>query len=87
MIILQSTVKFMQEILSLCENRRVLFDNKTKDEFKRAEQVQQLLSLVNMVIVQNGGKPYTDELFVELQVSVFIIFGNFVAFGVKLSWQ
>uniref|UniRef100_A0A5B7C3N3 AIG1-type G domain-containing protein n=1 Tax=Davidia involucrata TaxID=16924 RepID=A0A5B7C3N3_DAVIN len=57
----------LKEILLSCENRRVLFDNKTKDENKRAEQFQQLLSLVNMVIAQNGGQPYTDELFVELK--------------------
>ncbi|KAJ9186251.1 hypothetical protein P3X46_001852 [Hevea brasiliensis] len=57
----------LKEILTLCKNRRVLFDNKTKDELKRAEQLQQLLSLVNMVLVQNGGQPYTDELFAELK--------------------
>ncbi|ESR54807.1 hypothetical protein CICLE_v10020869mg [Citrus x clementina] len=54
--------KPLKEILQLCDNRRVLFDNKTKDEAKRTEQVGQLLSLVNSVIVQNGGQPYTDEL-------------------------
>ena len=48
----------------------MLFDNKTKDESKRVEQVQTLLSLVNMVIAQNGGQPYTDEIFAELKVIV-----------------
>ena len=67
-----------QEILGLCENRRVLFDNKTKDETKRAKQVGELLSLVNMVIAQNG-EPYTDDIFVELKVSLFIIFIEFLA--------
>jgi len=57
----------LKEILDLCENRRVLFDNKTKDEAKREEQLEQLLSLVNVVIEKNGGQPYTDELFVELK--------------------
>ncbi|XP_062153793.1 immune-associated nucleotide-binding protein 9 [Alnus glutinosa] len=57
----------LKEILVLCKNRLVLFDNKTKDESKRVEQVQQLLSLVNMVIAHNGGQPYTDELFAELK--------------------
>lgn len=46
----------------------MLFDNKTKAELKRVEQVQQLLSLVNGIIMQNGGQPYTDELFTELKV-------------------
>lgn len=59
--------KPLKEVLSLCKNRCVLFDNKTKDEKKKYEQVQQLLSLVNMVISQNGGQPYTNELFQELK--------------------
>ncbi|KAF7836455.1 immune-associated nucleotide-binding protein 9 [Senna tora] len=57
----------LKEILDLCGNRRVLFDNKTKDEIKQFAQVQQLLSHVNMVIAKNGGQPYTDELFAELK--------------------
>ncbi|KAI5567509.1 hypothetical protein BDE02_13G094900 [Populus trichocarpa] len=57
----------LKEVLKLCENRRVLFDNKTKDLFKRAEQILELLSLVNRVIEQNAGQPYSDELFAEIQ--------------------
>ncbi|KAG8472695.1 hypothetical protein CXB51_034521 [Gossypium anomalum] len=57
----------LKDILGLCGNRLVLFDNKTKDETKRVKQVQDLLTLVNMVIEQNGGKPYTDEFFAELK--------------------
>ncbi|XAR57561.1 hypothetical protein NMG60_11025744 [Bertholletia excelsa] len=57
----------LKEILLLCENRMVLFDNKTMDEMKKAEQLRLLLSLVNKVIDQNGGQPYTDEIFVELK--------------------
>ncbi|KAA3487057.1 protein AIG1-like [Gossypium australe] len=57
----------LKDILGLCGNRLVLFDNKTKDETKRVKQVQDLLTLVNLVIEQNGGQPYTDELFAELK--------------------
>ncbi|KAI9075532.1 hypothetical protein K1719_036697 [Acacia pycnantha] len=57
----------LKEILALCKNRYILFDNKTKDERKRHKQVEQLLSLVNKVVSQNGGKPYMDELFTELK--------------------
>ncbi|XP_062101584.1 immune-associated nucleotide-binding protein 9 [Humulus lupulus] len=57
----------LKDILSLCANRLVLFDNKTKDERKKAGQVQHLLSLVNNVIAQNGGQPYTDEIFTEVK--------------------
>ncbi|KAH9781288.1 Immune-associated nucleotide-binding protein 9 [Citrus sinensis] len=60
--------KPLKEILQLCDNRWVLFDNKTKYEAKRTEQVQQLLSLVNAVNVKNGGQPYTNECFAELKV-------------------
>ncbi|KAJ9559748.1 hypothetical protein OSB04_004908 [Centaurea solstitialis] len=55
------------EILRLCGNRFVVFDNKTKDETKKADQVQQLLSLVNMVLEKNGGEPYTNEIFTDLK--------------------
>ncbi|KAL5073431.1 hypothetical protein RYX36_012415 [Vicia faba] len=57
----------LKEILSLCGNRCILFDNKTKDEKKRASQVQQLLEFVNSVVSRNGGRPYTDDLFAELK--------------------
>ncbi|KAK8489716.1 hypothetical protein V6N13_093079 [Hibiscus sabdariffa] len=59
--------KQLKDVLFLCGNRYVLFDNKTMDETKRMEQVQHLLALVNKVTEQNGGQPYSDELFLELQ--------------------
>ncbi|PRQ20272.1 putative P-loop containing nucleoside triphosphate hydrolase [Rosa chinensis] len=70
----------LKEILGLCGNRYVLFDNKTKDESKRVEQVQRLLSLVNLVISQNGGWPYTDERFAKGKVFVVFsfIYSNFL---------
>ncbi|TKY49789.1 AIG1 protein [Spatholobus suberectus] len=57
----------LKDILVLCGNRRVLFNNKTKDERKRFGQVQQLLNLMNIIILQNGGQPFTNELFIELK--------------------
>ncbi|CAJ2655397.1 unnamed protein product [Trifolium pratense] len=57
----------LKEFLTLCGNRCVLFDNKTKDEKKQSEQVQRLLSFVNTVVSNNDGRPYTDELFTELK--------------------
>ncbi|KAK8469152.1 hypothetical protein PHAVU_005G006200 [Phaseolus vulgaris] len=57
----------LKDILVQCENRKVLFDNKTKDETKQLEQVQQLLNLVNMVISKNNGQPYTNKIFVKSQ--------------------
>ena len=52
----------------MCENRFVLFDNKTKDENKKSEQVKKLVSFINMVSLKNAGKPYTSEMFNELKV-------------------
>lgn len=57
----------LMELLNQCENRRVLFNNRTTDWTKKEGQVQELISLVNLVVEKSGGKPYTDELFVELK--------------------
>ncbi|KAL0351297.1 UNVERIFIED_CONTAM: Immune-associated nucleotide-binding protein 9 [Sesamum calycinum] len=57
----------LKETLRMCGNRCVLFDNRTKDESKKAEQLMELLSFVNAVVDNNGGKPYTDDLFFELK--------------------
>ncbi|KAI3807084.1 hypothetical protein L1987_23006 [Smallanthus sonchifolius] len=58
----------LNETLSLCGSRHLLFDNKTDDETKKVNQVKELLSLVNMVSGKNGGKPYTNEIFTEMKV-------------------
>ncbi|KAF1876032.1 hypothetical protein Lal_00006663 [Lupinus albus] len=57
----------LQEFLTQCENRCVLFDNKTKDEEKKFQQVKKLLSFVDMIISQNGGRPYSNEIFTVLK--------------------
>lgn len=49
----------------MCGNRCVLFDNLTKDEAKKSEQLNRLLRLVDTVGENNGGIPYTNELFVD----------------------
>ncbi|GAB2219659.1 hypothetical protein Droror1_Dr00007296 [Drosera rotundifolia] len=57
----------LQKILAACNNRRVLFDNRTKDERKKAAQRKELLSLIDMVMEENGGRPYTNEFFAQLK--------------------
>ncbi|KAK9075548.1 hypothetical protein SSX86_003873 [Deinandra increscens subsp. villosa] len=64
---LEDSPESLKETLSLCGDRCVLFDNRTKDLSKKTQQVQELLSLVNMVLTKNNGKPYTDEIFSELK--------------------
>lgn len=63
----QECPQAFHETLRLCKNRVVLFDNKTKDESKKSEQLQQLLDLVNTITEENGGQPFSDEFFVELK--------------------
>ncbi|KAK4377394.1 hypothetical protein RND71_003690 [Anisodus tanguticus] len=58
----------LKETLVKCGNRQVLFDNKTEDPLKKAEQLRNLLEHVNLVVEKNGGKPYTLGLFEELKV-------------------
>ncbi|KAJ9560077.1 hypothetical protein OSB04_005237 [Centaurea solstitialis] len=55
----------LKEILCLCGNRCVLFDNKTNDEAKKSNQVNRLVSCVNIVLEKNGGEPYANEVFTE----------------------
>ncbi|XP_031390133.1 immune-associated nucleotide-binding protein 9-like isoform X1 [Punica granatum] len=57
----------LKDVLALCGNRQVLFDNKTKDQDKKIAQVRELFSLVDAVISQNGGKPFSDEIFAEMR--------------------
>lgn len=59
----------MQNVLHICKGRVVLFDNITKEEIRRSHQLHQLLSLVNMVDNENGGQPYTDEIFKQVKVN------------------
>ncbi|KAF5806484.1 putative AIG1-type guanine nucleotide-binding (G) domain-containing protein [Helianthus annuus] len=70
----------LMETLSQCGNRCVLFDNRTKDERKKTQQTQQLLSLVNTILT-NMGKPYTHETLRELKVCLnHIIFITILPF-------
>ncbi|XP_060186876.1 immune-associated nucleotide-binding protein 9-like [Lycium barbarum] len=58
----------LKEVLKQCGNRQVLFDNKNQDPLKKAEQLSNLLLLVNLVVEKNDGRPYTEDLFKELKV-------------------
>ncbi|KAK6787265.1 hypothetical protein RDI58_015790 [Solanum bulbocastanum] len=60
-------LEFQDEVLAICQNRVVLFDNRTKDPIKQADQLKELLFQVNLVVEKNGAKPYTNDLFKELK--------------------
>ncbi|KAL7154123.1 hypothetical protein ABFS83_04G213500 [Erythranthe nasuta] len=57
----------LKETLRMCGNRHVLFDNRTKDEADKSEQLKQLLALVNAIVDKNGGKPHMNKQFVEVK--------------------
>lgn len=60
--LLDSCPEFLTRVLRLCGQRKVLFDNKTKDKDKKATQLKQLLDHMADVEKQTGGKPYTDNM-------------------------
>ncbi|XP_015168400.1 protein AIG1-like [Solanum tuberosum] len=62
--------ELLKETLAMCENRVVLFDNKTQNQIKRAEQLRELLFEVNLVVEENDGKPYTNNLFKKFKANV-----------------
>ncbi|KAH9524065.1 Immune-associated nucleotide-binding protein 9 [Bulinus truncatus] len=51
----------MMELVKECDNRVVLFDNKTKEKAKKFEQLDGLLDIVQMLTLNNGR--YTNEQF------------------------
>jgi len=57
----------LQELLRQCNDRKVLFNNKTTSETVLAKQITELLKQTDIVIAQNGGHPYSNELFREAQ--------------------
>ncbi|KAI3964262.1 hypothetical protein MKW92_037175 [Papaver armeniacum] len=50
----------LQTVLQLCKNRVVLFDNRTKEEDQRKNQVQQLMKCIGKIGDENG-QPYIRD--------------------------
>ncbi|ESQ33407.1 hypothetical protein EUTSA_v10008274mg [Eutrema salsugineum] len=57
---------FIREVMKRSGNRMVLFDNKSHDDDKKAEQVHKLLSLVDKIRRTNHGQAYTDDAYHEI---------------------
>jgi len=64
---LQDSPIELQELLRQCNDRKVLFNNRTTSETVMATQITELLKQIDIVIAQNGGHPYSNELFREAQ--------------------
>ncbi|KAI0496166.1 hypothetical protein KFK09_022473 [Dendrobium nobile] len=57
----------LKNIINLCKNRVVVFDNNTKDKIKREGQLKQLISLVDSIAASNGGKPFSSKIFSQVK--------------------
>ncbi|KAK1683310.1 hypothetical protein QYE76_044158 [Lolium multiflorum] len=55
-----SAPAYLQDMLNLCKNRVVLFDNKTSNKKYRLAQLRKLLDAVDFVISSNHGKPFSN---------------------------
>ncbi|XP_057817545.2 immune-associated nucleotide-binding protein 8 [Cryptomeria japonica] len=60
---LRETSSNLKKLVSRCEKRVVIFDNKTKSEAKKESQISKLLQIVEANLAENGDSPYTNEVF------------------------
>ncbi|KAL5213938.1 hypothetical protein ABZP36_003090 [Zizania latifolia] len=58
---------YLQSIVERCTDRVVLFNNKTNNSLHRQEQLRKLLDAVDFVISSNQGKPFSNQLFTQIQ--------------------
>lgn len=61
-----------QTVLTECGGRKVLFNNKTTDESKKVEQVQQFLAHVASIEELNDGKSFTHEMHRKIKVKIVV---------------
>ncbi|XP_019094727.1 PREDICTED: immune-associated nucleotide-binding protein 8-like isoform X1 [Camelina sativa] len=59
---LSTSPEFLTRIFTLSGNRKVLFNNKTKDEKKKDKQIEELLAHVAAIGRKNEGRPFTEEM-------------------------
>ncbi|KAH9330394.1 hypothetical protein KI387_002502, partial [Taxus chinensis] len=57
----------LQELLRCCNSRMILLNNKTAAEEDREKQRNELLKKIDNIITDNGGLPYSNELFRKAQ--------------------
>lgn len=67
----QGAPTYLRDFLKKCDDRKALFDNKTKDKAKRIKQTNDLLRVIDDMLLKNGGSPYSNELFKEAQDIAF----------------
>nr|ABK23761.1 unknown [Picea sitchensis] len=64
---LRKSSRTLQKLLRQCNDRKVLFNNKTEIEAVKEKQATELLKQIDIVIAHNGGHAYSNELFREAQ--------------------
>ncbi|KAL1219714.1 Immune-associated nucleotide-binding protein 4 [Cardamine amara subsp. amara] len=64
---LSTCPEFLLRMFTLCGNRRVVFDNRTKDEDKKKKQIEKLLEHVVAIERNNHGKPFTEDMHRQIQ--------------------
>ncbi|CAH8369534.1 unnamed protein product [Eruca vesicaria subsp. sativa] len=64
---LEGCPDFLKRLLEACEQRLVVFNNKTKEDDKKKNQVQELLHLIDMVRKHTNNKPYTEAMYLEIK--------------------
>lgn len=67
----QGAPAYLRKFLEKCGDRKVLFENKTKDKARKAKQTDDLLRIIDDMLLKNGDNPYTNELFKEAQEIAF----------------
>jgi len=59
---------FPQETIRVCGGRVLLFDNKSSDEMQQHKQLSELFDAVDSLTTRNGGKPFSNQMFAQIQV-------------------
>ncbi|GJN02861.1 hypothetical protein PR202_ga20250 [Eleusine coracana subsp. coracana] len=59
---------YLQRMVKLCGDRVILFDNKTSDVRQQQKQLEKLLDTVDSVIQRNDGKPFSNQMLIDIQV-------------------
>lgn len=57
----------LKDLISKCNNRYHVFNNKLKDEGEKNRQVTELLQKIKTMVDLNGGSHYTSEMFQEAE--------------------
>ncbi|CAO2035103.1 unnamed protein product [Urochloa humidicola] len=61
--------EYLQDVLNLCQNRVVLFDNLTNDKQICDDQRKELIDMVDSVVSSKCGKPFSNQMFARIKIA------------------